>query len=101
MKTMLTVLGLAAVVGVGSAEAGVNPREARQRARIAHGVRSGELTAREATRLRAEQASIRREEARYRRNDGRLDPWERAELARELDAADRHISAQAHDAQDR
>lgn len=101
MKMLVTVLGLAAFVGVGSAEAGVNPREARQRARIAHGVRSGELTPREATRLRAEQASIRREEARYRRNDGHLDPWERAELARELNQADRHISGQAHDAQDR
>jgi hypothetical protein len=101
MKTLMTVLGLAAVVGVGSAEAGVNTREARQRARIAHGVRTGELTAREAARLRAEQADIRREEARYRRDDGRLDVWERAELRREQAAADRHIFGQAHDAQDR
>jgi Tfp pilus assembly protein PilN len=101
MKTLMTVLGLAAVVGVGSAEAGVNPREVRQRARIAHGVRSGELLPREAARLRVEQANIRREEARYRRNDGRLDAWERAELAREQDQANRHIFGQAHDAQDR
>jgi hypothetical protein len=101
MKTLLAVLGLAAVLGTGSAEAGVNPREARQRARIAHNVRTGALTAHEAARLRAEQASIRREEYRYRHDDGRLDPWERAELAREQGQADRHIFDQSHDAQDR
>ena len=101
MKTLLAVLGLAAAVGAGSAEAGVNRREGHQRARIAHNVRTGELTPREAARLRAEQARIRREEFRYRHDDGRLDPWERAELAREQGQANRHIFGQSHDAQDR
>lgn len=101
MKMLLAVVGLAALMGTVSAEAGVNGREAQQRARIAHNVRTGELTPREAARLRAEQGSIRREEARYRRNDGRLDPWERAELAREQGQASRHIFGQSHDPQDR
>ena len=101
MTKLLAVLGLAAVVGVGSAEAGVNHRQGDQRARIAHNVRTGELTGREAARLRAEQARIRREEARYRHNDGRLGPWERAELAREQNQANRHIFNQSHDGQDR
>ena len=101
MKMLMAVLGLAALMGAGRAEAGVNAREAQQRARVAHNVRTGELTPREAARLRAEQANIHREEYRYRRNDGHLDPWERAELAREQDQANRHIFEQSHDAQDR
>jgi hypothetical protein len=101
MTKLLTVLGLAAALGVGSAEAGVDHRQANQRARIAHNVRTGELTAREAARLGAEQARIRREEYRYRHNDGRLGPWERAELAREQNQADRHIFNQSHDRQER
>jgi hypothetical protein len=101
MTKLLTVLGLAAVIGVGTAEAGVNGRQGHQRARIAHNVRTGELTCREAARLNAEQARIRREEMRYRLNDGRLGPWERAELAREQNQASRHIFNQSHDRQDR
>ena len=101
MKTLLAVLGLAVVVGAGSAEAGVNRREAHQRARVAHNVRTGELTPHEAARLRVEQARIHREEFRYRHDDGRLDAWERAELAREQSQANRHIFNQSHDAQDR
>lgn len=101
MSKLLAVLGLAVAMGAGSAEAGVNHRQGHQRGRIAHGVRTGELNAREAARLRAEQASIRREEHRYRHNDGRLGPWERAELAREQSQASRHIFNQSHDAQER
>jgi hypothetical protein len=102
MTKLWTVLGLAAlVVGVGDAEAGINHRQAHQRARIAHGVRTGELTAHEVARLKAEEARLRREEYRYRHDDGHLGPWERAELAREQNQADRHIHNQAHDAQDR
>jgi hypothetical protein len=99
MTKLLAVLGMAAAVGAGSAEAGVNERQAGQRARIAHHVRTGDLTARETARLAAEQARIRREEFRYRHNDGRLGPWERAELARELNQASRHIYRQSHDGQ--
>lgn len=101
MTKLLTVLGLAAAVGVGSAEAGVNDRQAHQRARIAHQVRTGELTGREAARLRAEQARLRREEYRYRHNDGHLGAWERADLARDQNRASRHIFNQSHDRQDR
>jgi len=97
MTKLLAVMGLAAMVGVGTAEAGVNSRQAAQRARIAHNVRTGELTCREAARLSAEQARIRREEFRYRHNDGRLSAWERAELAREQNQASRHIFNQSHD----
>jgi hypothetical protein len=101
MTKLLTVLGLVAVVGVGSAQAGVNDRQVHQRQRIARNVRQGDLTWRETARLSAEQARIRREEFRYRHNDGHLSRWERAELAREQNQASRHIYRQAHDRQDR
>jgi hypothetical protein len=101
MTKLLTVLGLVAVVGVSSAQAGVNDRQVHQRGRIAHNVRNGELTARETARLAAEQARIRREEFRYRHNDGRLGVWERLDLARDQNRASRHIFNQAHDRQDR
>lgn len=101
MTKVLAVLGMVAAVGVGSAEAGGNHRHVHQRARIAHNVRTGELTARETARLAAEQARIRREEYRYRHNDGRLGAWERAELQREQNQASRHIFSQSHDRQDR
>jgi hypothetical protein len=99
MTKLLTVLGLMAAVGVGSAEAGVNPRQVNERARIARNVRSGSLTWRETERLSAEQARIQREEWRYRHNDGHLGAWERADIARDQDRASRHIFDQAHDAQ--
>jgi hypothetical protein len=101
MTKLLTVLGLVAVVGVGSAQAGVNDRQVHQRTRIATNVRNGELTWRETARLSAEQARIRREEFRYRHNDGHLSAWERADLARDQSRASRRIYRQAHDAQDR
>ena len=101
MTKLLTVLGLVAAAGVGSAQAGVNDRQVHQRARIVHNVRSGELTWRETARLSAEQARIHREEYRYRHNDGHLSAWERADLARDQHRASRHIRRQAHDRQDR
>jgi hypothetical protein len=101
-KTGLVVLAAAVAMGAAGAEAGsIDRREARQRARVADGVRDGSLTCREAARLGREQLQIRREEQRYRRDDGRLDAAERAELQRELDQASRHIYRQKHDRQAR
>lgn len=82
----------------GAADPGIDARQARQALRIEHGVASGALTAREARRLAAEQRAIRLEERAYR-SDGRLTRWERADLARDQNAASRHIYREAHDAQ--
>ena len=71
-----------------------------QRQRIKEGVRSGELTPREAKRLRAEQRMIRREERAYYA-DGYLSRGERRALYRDLRDANRHIYNQTHDAQTR
>jgi hypothetical protein len=103
MKTViaLATVALSLVAGTalaGTADPGVNHRQARQHARIAHGVASGELTARERARLAAEQRAIAAEERFYKR-DGGLSARERADLHRDLNRASRHIYRQTHDAQ--
>ena len=80
--------------------AGVNGRQYREQHRIREGIRSGELTRREAGRLEAEQARIRVDE-RFARRDGYISPRERARLDRDLDRASRDIYRQKHDGQDR
>jgi hypothetical protein len=78
----------------------INRRERNERERIAQGIRSGELTRREAARLRSEQFRIRAYEARAR-SDGGLNRRERYRLDRMLDRAGRDIYRQKHDRQDR
>ncbi|HKO89296.1 MAG TPA: hypothetical protein VJU83_12370 [Burkholderiales bacterium] len=78
----------------------VDARQRQQQNSIAAGVRSGELTKKEAEILRVEQRQIAQEEAAYKR-DGRLTSRERAELQRELDEAERHIRGEKNDRQDR
>jgi hypothetical protein len=63
----------------------------RQRDRIRHGVRAGELTRHEAKALRKQQRHITRLERRFER-DGRLDRHERRTLRRKLDGASRRIA---------
>jgi hypothetical protein len=104
MRMMITaILMITTIVTLaGAADAGsINRREHRQIARIAQGVRSGQLTARETARLLAEQAAIRAEEYRFRQSGGGLSPWERRDLQRDLNRASRDIYRQTHDAQHR
>lgn len=81
-------------------EPGIDRMQRRQHERIVQGIRSGELTQREAQRLFAEQRGIRAEERAYVA-DGVLTPWERRDLYQDLNAANRHIYNEAHDAQTR
>jgi hypothetical protein len=80
---------------------GINQREARQQRRIAQGVKSGELTAKETYRLEKEQVRLRNLEGRLRDSGDRLTPKERARLERDLNRASRDIYRQKHDGQDR
>lgn len=92
----LVAVGLAALPA--SAVAGprsIDRRQADQRTRIAAGVRTGALTPREASRLVAQQRAIAREERVYRRNG--LQPWERADLHRDLNRASRAIAWEKRD----
>jgi hypothetical protein len=98
-KSTLLMAALA-LAGTAAADT-IGQRERNERARIAQGVRSGELTQREAARLSREQARIRAEEHRLRHNDGRLGPRERAKLQHDLERANRNIERQKHDGQTR
>ena len=92
------VLGVSAVSMAGSH--GINQREYREQQRINQGIRSGELTRREARRLEAGLARVRIDE-RFARSDGHLSANERARLNRELNHESRSIYRQKHDRQDR
>ena len=89
------VLGASVVSMAG--QRGINSRE---QVRINQGIRSGELTRREAVRLEAGLARIRINE-RFARRDGEITFRERARLNRELGREGRAIYRQKHDGQDR
>ena len=78
----------------------VNNRQQQQQKRIVHGVKSGELTAKETHRLTREQHQIGRMETRFRRSGDGLSYREGVKLQRELNQSSRHIYKQKHDGQD-
>ena len=78
----------------------IDRMQQQQRDRIAQGIRSGELTRAEASRLMAEQRAIRQEERAYRA-DGVLTGYERRDLWQDLNAASQHIYNEKHDGQER
>jgi hypothetical protein len=78
-----------------------NRRESFQRNRIREGIRSGELTRGEASRLINQQRRIESYERRSRLDDGRLDWRERQRLDRMLDRSSRDIYREKNDRQDR
>jgi hypothetical protein len=101
-RALLALLVLGATAAPRQAEAAsVNRREHRQVGRIGEGVRSGDLTRKEARRLAAQQAHLRKEEWRYRHDDGQLGPRERLDLQRDMKRASRSIYNQKHDGQER
>jgi hypothetical protein len=92
------VLGASSVSMAGSRV--INRREYREQKRINQGIRSGELTRREARVLEGRLARIRIDE-RFAKADGHLSYRERARLNRELNRESRDIYRQKHDSQDR
>lgn len=93
------VLALIGFAALPLAEAGpIKKREVRQQKRIAEGVKSGELTARETAGLEREQAKIEADRQKALA-DGTLTKREKARLTREQNRASRHIYRQKHDAQ--
>jgi len=86
---------------MGMAQGRINERERHQQLRIRQGIRSGELTRREAARLEAQQARIRVNEAYARRSGGEFTARERYRIQRQLNRSSRNIYRQKHDRQDR
>ncbi len=94
-----SVLALSAGTASAQAWTSINQRQANLDARIEAGVRSGDLTRREATELRGAFSDVARLEARYR-VDG-LSAWERTDLDRRFDALSSRIRHDRHDGQAR
>ena len=78
----------------------IDQRQANQEQRIEQGLRSGQITRREAQRLREGQAQIRRME-RHALADGRITPREAARIEQAQDAEGRRIAQERHDRQAR
>jgi hypothetical protein len=78
----------------------VDRREHRQQRRIHQGVKSGELTRREAARMERQQARTRRIERRAKA-DGTVTAKERARLQHRENRTSRRIYRQKHDRQNR
>lgn len=79
---------------------GIKGEQIKQHKRIRHGVVNGELTHKEATRLRTQQMKIRHDK-RIAKADGVVTPAERAHIKHEQNRAGRNIYRQKHDAQGR
>jgi hypothetical protein len=77
----------------------INVRQANLDRRIDIGLRNGQLSQREATRLRGEFNSLLRLEASYRR--GGLTAWERADLDRRFDRLSAQIRFERRDRDNR
>jgi hypothetical protein len=103
-KTMLLVIAagmLAATLATAdTATPRVDRREAAQHARIAQGVRSGQLTRGEARRLRRGQRHVHRMERRSKA-DGRVTMRERRRMNRAQNHQSRHIYRLKHNARTR
>jgi hypothetical protein len=97
---LATVFLGAGLFAASTAEAGrIHARAERQQRRIAQGVGSGALTARETARLEAREAALNHEVRVLRRNG--LTPRERARIERQQNRLSRDIYRQKHDGQTR
>jgi hypothetical protein len=84
-------------MAAGSGQLPVNQRERNQQARINQGVKSGELTRKETSKLESEEARIRVNERFDKRKDGgKLTAADRAHLQKQLNQASRNIYRDKH-----
>jgi hypothetical protein len=73
----------------------VNERQRNQHNRIKQGVKSGELTRKEAAKLRNEEKTIQAEK-QMAKADGKVTPAERAKIRRDQNRANRDIYRKKH-----
>ncbi|MCP3103018.1 hypothetical protein LZ198_29475 [Myxococcus sp. K15C18031901] len=102
-KNILAVamMGFGLMTAMPASAAEADRRQVSQQARIVDGVKSGELTGREALRLERKHREIQRDIRQARRDDGHLDAQERAQINREQNQLSRRIARQKHDGQTR
>lgn len=97
----LWIAGLVAATWIaGGAQArNIAKRQQRQQGRIAQGVNSGELTARETARLERQEGRLNKEIARDHVDGGGLSQAERRKITRQQNRESRRIYRQKHDGQ--
>jgi hypothetical protein len=104
MKKYIAVLVALMLIAGGAYTQTATPktteRQIHQQKRIHQGVKSGELTKREAAKLEAQQAKIQIDKQKAK-SDGVVTAKERAKLQGEQNRASRRIYKQKHDAQER
>lgn len=99
-KLILSVMLLLGL-GIASADAQIVRSQVGTKARVATGVKSGEITRPEAHRLRKEKRSIRKDIHRARKNDGHISARERAHIRHKQRKHSRHITVAKHNGRKR
>lgn len=104
MSAALAIFALPAVAQNAAAPSGrtIHQRKENQQARIAQGVKSGQLTPRETAHLERKEARINREIRHDRAaNGGKLTPQERKQITRQQNQVSRQIYRDKHNARTR
>lgn len=97
---VVMLLGLGVVSFAGPRTRRINQRQENQQDRIQQGIRSGELTRREARRLESIEGRIQANKL-IDKSDGHVSARERAQLNRELNRASRDIYRAKHNRYER
>ena len=102
LTTSIAALMIATLPALAFAQAtpGIDKRQAEQQKRIDQGVKSGQLTRREAARLERGQAKVQRMEDRAKA-DGVVTAKERRQIQHEQDKQSKFIAREKHNAQRR
>ena len=109
MKTLIMTVGALALFQVTGVACGpsyrdrpsIADRQENQRDRIREGVDEGDLTRREAARLRERSRDIAEERRDARADDGRIDSRERRHIQHDQDRLGKQIRRERHDEQTR
>lgn len=96
--TAASILFMTALSIAQTATPAINQTQQTQEKRINQGIKSGEVTRKEATKLEAEQVQIQREK-KIARADGKVTPKEKAKIKKKQKVASKKIHHQKHDAQ--
>jgi uncharacterized protein HemX len=100
MKSLLLAVTFALALGTtGSLAQRIENRKDRQETRTNQGIRSGELTNKEAARLKARQANLNRKIRQDRQDGGGLTAAERARIEQRQDNISQDLARQKHDGQ--
>ena len=97
LSGVVLCMALAPMTSMATPRQTVNQRLQNQQARINQGIKSGELTRKEAGNLEAKDARIKNNERFDRKQDnGKLTPTQRASLNKQLNNASRDIYKDKH-----